>query len=241
MLAQVFEGASRSVLATVDLTAVGGVLDLGCGPGHTTALLAETFASRPVTGIDRSPAFVELARADYGDRADFRVGDVTADCPVDEPVALVNARLLLSHLSDVGGLIARWHEWLVPDGIVVLEEPETIHTDDEMFAGYLRLTDALVADRGATMFAGPLIDRALADEPRVALNRALTWPVETGAAAQMFALNVESWRHDEFIRARMTERDLDELHAGLLARVGDEGDTTIRWEIRQVVLRSKFG
>lgn len=46
------------------------VVDVGCGPGHITAFLADTGVS--VTGIDLSPAMVEVARREFPD-LDFEV------------------------------------------------------------------------------------------------------------------------------------------------------------------------
>lgn len=52
----------------------GPVADVGCGPGHLTAFLAD--AGADVTGIDLAPAMVGRARSDYPDLT-FEVGDFT--------------------------------------------------------------------------------------------------------------------------------------------------------------------
>ena len=46
--------------ALVELSAGGRLVDLGCGPGHVTAYLAERHPD--VLGVDLSPAMVRLAR-----------------------------------------------------------------------------------------------------------------------------------------------------------------------------------
>ncbi|GAG40450.1 unnamed protein product, partial [marine sediment metagenome] len=52
MVARVFEPASRAFLREVDPAARELVVDLGCGPGHTTALLAEALQCRRTVGLD---------------------------------------------------------------------------------------------------------------------------------------------------------------------------------------------
>ncbi|MCM6762716.1 class I SAM-dependent methyltransferase [Rathayibacter sp. ZW T2_19] len=51
----------------------GRLLDAGCGPGHWTAHLAGL--GRDISGVDRVPAFVELARRAHPEVA-FAVGDI---------------------------------------------------------------------------------------------------------------------------------------------------------------------
>lgn len=53
------------LLNRVDLKGTGLVVDLGCGPGNSTALLAERWPAAAITGIDNSAAMLERARAAY--------------------------------------------------------------------------------------------------------------------------------------------------------------------------------
>ena len=61
LLANVFEPGSARLLAR--LADPGGelALDLGCGPGYTTELLAEHVAAKSVIGLDQSPRLLEQA------------------------------------------------------------------------------------------------------------------------------------------------------------------------------------
>lgn len=54
------------------LAKAGPIADVGCGPGHVAAFLAD--AGAHVTGVDVAPAMVTRARADYPDLT-FEVGD----------------------------------------------------------------------------------------------------------------------------------------------------------------------
>jgi trans-aconitate 2-methyltransferase len=58
------------------------VVDLGCGPGHLTAVLAQRWPDAVVTGLDSSAEMVDAARergirAERGDVADWRPGPDT--------------------------------------------------------------------------------------------------------------------------------------------------------------------
>ena len=78
-------------------SAVGHVLDLGCGAGSLTQLVLEAFPKAQVCGVDLDPTILALARerlAGFGDRvrliqADLR-GDGWLDCvraPVDAAIS----------------------------------------------------------------------------------------------------------------------------------------------------------
>lgn len=64
----------RGLLAAfAELTSDGPVADIGCGPGHVAAHLAQ-LGARPI-GIDLSPAMIEVARERYPG-VDFKVGSM---------------------------------------------------------------------------------------------------------------------------------------------------------------------
>ncbi|MCM3811906.1 methyltransferase domain-containing protein [Streptomyces sp. DR7-3] len=97
------------------------VLDLGCGTG-SLALLAAGWGHR-VTGVDRSPRMVELARAKLvGTGASAIVGDA-AEPPVGEGrFDVVLVRHLLWMLPDQRAVLRRWARLLRPGGRLVLIE-----------------------------------------------------------------------------------------------------------------------
>lgn len=93
------------------------VADVGCGPGRTTAWLAETGAD--VTGFDLSPAMVELATAEYpGIR--FEVGDFTRLLrpPAAAAWGTILAWYSLVHLapSELAGVFSGFARVLAPGG-----------------------------------------------------------------------------------------------------------------------------
>src|SRR3954465_3960093 len=81
------------------------VVDLGCGPGTLTALLASRWPAAEVVGIDSSPEMIAagvvgidsspemIAAATAGPRLSFRVGDVVDWDPSGTDVIVSNATL----------------------------------------------------------------------------------------------------------------------------------------------------
>ncbi|WP_034087010.1 class I SAM-dependent DNA methyltransferase [Streptacidiphilus albus] len=75
----------------------GPVADVGCGPGHVTAHLADLGVD--AFGIDLSPGMVEVARGDHPGLR-FEVGSMTALDLADESIAGALAFWSLIHIPD---------------------------------------------------------------------------------------------------------------------------------------------
>ncbi|MFD7785985.1 class I SAM-dependent methyltransferase [Streptomyces nojiriensis] len=100
-----------------------GVLDVGCGTGSLSLLLAE--AGHRVTGVDLAPRMVERAEAKLaaaGLAGRFLVGDA-ADPPTgQERYDVLLCRHLLWTLPDPGAALRAWTARLGPGGRLVLVE-----------------------------------------------------------------------------------------------------------------------
>ncbi|MDB5290986.1 MAG: Trans-aconitate 2-methyltransferase [Phycisphaerales bacterium] len=61
----------------VELVAPATVIDLGCGPGNSTAVLAARWPAARITGLDSSAAMIEAARREFPGRR-WAVGDIAS-------------------------------------------------------------------------------------------------------------------------------------------------------------------
>ena len=239
VLDAVFAAPTDALLADVDVTTAvppGRVVDLGCGPGATTARLAARYPRATVTGIDESEPFLAAARAAVP-AATFEAADVTEPLP-GGPYDLVYARFLLAHLPDVGAAIVSWLAALAPSGVLVLEETEQIASTDPTFARYESLSDARVRAAGADVYAGRAITAALPlPDADVVVDRVVTLDLTAAQAASMFWRNLATWGADAVADGLVTEADRAALLTALTARVDDHTRGLFTWTHHQTVLR----
>jgi trans-aconitate 2-methyltransferase len=118
------------LLSRVDAERPRLVVDLGCGPGNLTALLAQRWPTAQVTGVDSSAAMLEAARREYPaiSWVDADLGAWTPPSPLD--VLFSNAAL--HWLIDHDGLFPRLVRLLAPGGVLAVQMPanwtEPTHT-----------------------------------------------------------------------------------------------------------------
>ncbi len=125
------------LVARIDAADPQTVVDLGCGPGNLTALLAERWPHASVTGVDSSAEMIARARRDVP-RIGFEVGDLRAwSAPQGVDVLVSNATLqwLPDHLELLPRLVAQvrpggWFAFQVPGNF---DEPS--HTIRTALAG----------------------------------------------------------------------------------------------------------
>lgn len=93
------------------------ILDLGCGTGELTAIIAATGAE--VQGMDQSPAMITAARARFPE-LEFRVGDA-GQFTLSEPVDALFSNATLHWVLEVDAAIGAMYRAIRPGGRLVLE------------------------------------------------------------------------------------------------------------------------
>ena len=210
-------------------------VDLGCGPGHTTRLLAATTGAARTVGLDSSEPFLERARVDAPAGISFVRHDLM-DLPFPTGrVNLMYARLVLSHIPRPDRVVRAWMSQLELGGVLALDEVEWIRTDDPTLRRYLTMLSALLKARGSSLAAGPMLvrfDGGRDGRKRTSVVR--VHPVPVALAAEIFALNFATWREDAFIRDSHSRDDLDALADALEELAKGPKEPMATWGMRQM-------
>ena len=136
------------LLARVPADSPGEVVDLGCGAGNLTGMLAERWPEAHVVGLDSSPGMIEAARG-LGQGVDYDVADLRdwqADRPVDVLVSNATLQWVPGHLELLPSLVGAvapggWLAFQVPGNF---DEPShTIRRDLAAEAPYVMFTEGV--------------------------------------------------------------------------------------------------
>lgn len=111
---------TRELLACCRLPAGGAVLDVGCGPGHSLALLDREFGLR-ATGIDPSPAMLAQA-AQRAPVATLHQATATALPCEAGTFDGVLCECVLSLTEDMATSLSEMHRVLKPQGRLILTD-----------------------------------------------------------------------------------------------------------------------
>lgn len=104
------------------------VVDLACGSGYGSAMLAEGGARR-VLGLDLAPEAAAYARRHWGRSGlDFAVGDATAAPLADGTVSALTQFETLEHVPDPHAAIAEAARLLAPGGLYLASTPNLLHS-----------------------------------------------------------------------------------------------------------------
>ena len=123
---------AADLLARVPLSEPGLVVDLGCGPGNSTELLALRFLQAQVTGLDKSPDMIAKARARLPEIR-FEEADAGAWAP-SAPVDLIYSNAALHWLPDHETLFPKLAAGLAPGGCLAVQMPDTLGEDIHVLA-----------------------------------------------------------------------------------------------------------
>jgi trans-aconitate 2-methyltransferase len=204
------------------------VLDVGCGPGFTTALLARMLSPQRLIGIDSSFLFLDVARSRVPG-ARFQRHDATVMPLPGAPVDVIYARLVLAHLPDPLGTVKRWRTGLGDGGVLLLEDLEDIDAPAGALQTYDELAAEVVGRGGGVMYAGAAI-AALG-------GRRVSVTVPAATAATIYLCNVDRWIDDR--GEHPPHEQLLELRHGLELLARQDDGRTVSWIVRQLALPAR--
>ena len=131
------EDRHRKVLEVLSRYELERILDVGCGDGNFTVLMAKACKAREVYGIEISKEGVEMARKNGVNCYQLDVDE--EDLPFeDDFFDAVTALELIEHLYDPEHFLEEVYRVLKPDGLFVLSTPNlaSIHNRIALLFGY---------------------------------------------------------------------------------------------------------
>jgi SAM-dependent methyltransferase len=121
------------------------VLDVGAGAGHWgRTLLPQLSDAVKLTGVDREPAFCELARAaaaarGLAERCTYVEGTAEALPFEDGSFDLVTCQTVLIHVADAAAVVREMVRVTAPGGLVLCSEPDNFATAASLLGDSLDL------------------------------------------------------------------------------------------------------
>jgi trans-aconitate 2-methyltransferase len=221
LLAHVYEASTQALLARWAPPAVHVALDLGCGPGHTTRLLHDVVRPGRTIGVERSAAYIELARVALVDLAadgvEVVAQDVTQLPLPTAPVDLVFARFLLTHLSAPAAALRGWASSLARGGRLLVQETARLVSREPALGRYYELVAELQQRHGQALDVGSRLAE-LASAAGLALEHTGLRSIAPRPAemAALHVLNLRVWRNDP-VAADFDGDELDALDDALVA------------------------
>src|SRR5262245_15362362 len=163
LLSEVMRPTTLQLLSTIGLTAGMTCLDVGCGGGHVTLLIAGRVGPLgKVVGTDSDQEILSLARQDAAaqqlDNVEFRHADASV-YHEEEGYDLAYARFVLTHLTAPEKCLGAMVEACKPGGWVAVEDIDFTgsfcHPHSAAYQRYTELYQEVVSRRGGDPNIGP--------------------------------------------------------------------------------------
>ena len=140
----------RDLIRRIAETPLETVVDLGCGPGNSTAVIKEAFPQAEVIGVDSSPEMLAAAKARLPGVQFVQVDIQSWACA--QPVDLIFSNAALQWVADHGALLPRLVSMLKPGGYLAVQMP--YRDEDSPISRVFRAAE--VSDRWKAYFEKPV-------------------------------------------------------------------------------------
>ena len=163
LLSEVMGPWTRALLAEVGIPAGSVCLDIGCGGGDVSRELARAAGPQGrVIGVDLDEVKLDIARRECAEQGisnvAFEVRDIV-DWEPGEPIDVVYARFLLTHLTNPVRVVSAMRRHLRPGGVMIVEDIDFrghfAEPDCPALRRFVELYTQVVQSRGADPDIGP--------------------------------------------------------------------------------------
>jgi trans-aconitate 2-methyltransferase len=112
---------SIDLVSRIDFDKPEKIIDIGCGPGNSTQILALKWPDSHITGIDNSPNMIKKAKNDYP-KQDWRILDVSTD-EFYEKFDIVFSNATIQWIPDHTKLLRKFYNLLSDKGVIAVQIP----------------------------------------------------------------------------------------------------------------------
>ena len=113
----------RDLVRRIELNAPASIIDLGCGPGNSSAVIADRWPQAQITGLDNSPEMIAAARRALPQN-NWIVGDIMGWAEGDDhPFDLVFSNAAMQWVDDHSVAFARLMQHVAPGGALAAQMP----------------------------------------------------------------------------------------------------------------------
>lgn len=112
---------SIDLVSRIDMDQPVKIIDIGCGPGNSTQILAQRWPKAIITGIDNSPAMIEKAKMDYP-KQDWLVLDAGTG-EIEGKYDIVFSNAVIHWIPNHQALFRKFHTLLTDNGLIAVQVP----------------------------------------------------------------------------------------------------------------------
>lgn len=175
------------------------VLDLGCGPGFYTQLLAKRGFC--CTGVDFSPASITYAQQQAqtaGLDIDYQLLDVRSYRPTKkfDFIMMTFGELNVFSAADAKSLLKDCANWLMPNGKLLVE----VHSFDEVKRQGLAEPSWQRHSQGLFLDAPHLLLTEHAWDEALQTSSTLFWVIEENGKVTRFGSRMQAWQDEEYLQ-----------------------------------------
>ena len=113
---------SIDLVSKLDQVGPKAIIDIGCGPGNSTQILANRWPKAKIMGIDSSASMIEKAKQDYPNQEWEIANALTYESARKFDIVFSNA--VIQWIPNHEDLLIKFHDLLSKDGVLAVQIPQ---------------------------------------------------------------------------------------------------------------------